>query len=471
MAVFEDNILQRILENREQRFSLREKIANQGMTSVSLNFNVPGYPKNSDTLQRAFDFALKDLKRFLIAHRITLISQEEYVLDSTDCGSFFIQAIQYTYTDKEVKDILESFEMTHPLGRLLDVDLFTSEKKGVSSGKRKKCLICDKTAYECAQQNSHKLNDYQYFIDEIAEQYLLQKNKRNVIQQITEKASRALLYEVAVEEKPGLICPNSNGAHTDMDFFTFLNSTASLSAYWQDMAMLGYRFSNNGKELQEAIIPLRILGLEAETSMLQSTQQVNTHKGSVFLLGYACFSASYILFKYGSFNQERFRETIKILAKGLLENDFEKRKFHNQTHGEDCYRKYGKEIAGGARYEAELGFPMVFNYALQYLYRLLGDIDEQKLSREQWQEILLKLLLFIMHKNNDINILYRKNDKVLEEVKKLSEKALLSMEKGSKKDLKILFDYCKKQHVSPGGSADILALTLFIYFLEADFSV
>ncbi len=461
-------MLQMILENREQRFSLRENIANRQMTSVSLNFNIPGYPKNSEKIQQAFLFAIKDLRRFLMANRITLIPQEEYVLNSQDCGSFFIHAIRYTYTNQEAKQILETFEITHPLGRLLDVDLFTPEAQHISSGKRKKCLLCNQTAYECAQQQNHTLKDYQTFIQQQVEDYLLQKQKKHIIQHITEYAGRALLYEVAVENKPGLICPNSNGSHSDMDFFTFLNSSASLSAYWYDIAMLGYRFANHDKELLHAITPLRMLGLEAEANMLKATNQVNTHKGSVFLLGYACFSASYTMFKQGFFDQDMFRATIQTLAKDLLKNDFEERHFYNQTHGADCYKKYGKTIAGGARYEVELGFPMVFDYALPYLQSLLHNVDEKALTNQQWQEILMQLLLFIMSKNNDTNILYRKDDKVLQAVKQQSEKALQLMEQGDKEGLKTLFDYCKQQQVSPGGSADILALTLFVHLCMSD---
>jgi len=49
--------------------------------------------------------------------------------------------------------------------------------------------------------------------------------------EIAGQAEKALLYEVALTPKPGLVDRNNSGAHSDMDFFTFLDSIVSLSPY------------------------------------------------------------------------------------------------------------------------------------------------------------------------------------------------------------------------------------------------
>ena len=41
-------------------------------------------------------------------------------------------------------------------------------------------------------------------------------------------AVEAILVEVSVTPKPGLVDRNNSGAHKDMDFFTFMKSAASL---------------------------------------------------------------------------------------------------------------------------------------------------------------------------------------------------------------------------------------------------
>ena len=48
---------------------------------------------------------------------------------------------------------------------------------------------------------------------------------------IAETATYALLYEVALSPKPGLVDPISNGAHNDMDFQTFQISIETLTPF------------------------------------------------------------------------------------------------------------------------------------------------------------------------------------------------------------------------------------------------
>ena len=45
-------------------------------------------------------------------------------------------------------------------------------------------------------------------------------------------AIQAMLYEVTCYPSPGLVSPASSGAHKDMDFFTFVDSTSVLSRYF-----------------------------------------------------------------------------------------------------------------------------------------------------------------------------------------------------------------------------------------------
>ena len=42
-------------------------------------------------------------------------------------------------------------------------------------------------------------------------------------------AVKSLLYELNLTPKPGLVDCHNNGAHNDMDFYTFLDSILSMS--------------------------------------------------------------------------------------------------------------------------------------------------------------------------------------------------------------------------------------------------
>ena len=45
-------------------------------------------------------------------------------------------------------------------------------------------------------------------------------------------AVKSLLYELNLTPKPGLVDCHNNGAHNDMDFYTFLDSILSLSPFF-----------------------------------------------------------------------------------------------------------------------------------------------------------------------------------------------------------------------------------------------
>lgn len=459
-------ILQKILEDREQRFALRQAMQERGVASVSLNFNIPSYPKSSANLRKAFVAVQEELQYYFIANRVNCVADTCEVLHS-DCGDFYLQGVSYSGEDRALKALLENFEQQHELGRLLDVDLMNPQGELVSSGKAKKCFLCEEPAKECMKAQRHEYTAVLHYIDAKVEEYLEQKRKKKVVRLLAEKALKATLFEVAVEAKPGLVCPTSNGSHTDMDYFTFLSSSASLANYWKEIAQYGYEIGKQQNiDYKQVREQLRLLGLEAEEQMFVATKGVNTQKGIIFLLGIACFASAFVFAQSDEFEEEQFRQCIKEMMHDIVQEDFGKGLSQQGTHGEVVYQKYGKQLAGGARYEAEQAFPTVFEYGFPYLQKTIGERGEN-LKKEEWQEYLLNLLLLLIAQSNDVNILYRKDEATL---KMVQEKALqlFQMPKGEGKmqGLKDFSDYCMLYNISSGGAADLLALTLFIYFIE-----
>ena len=50
--------------------------------------------------------------------------------------------------------------------------------------------------------------------------------------EVAKLATKALLYEVSISPKAGLVSRLSNGSHKDMDFYTFIDSALSLDNYF-----------------------------------------------------------------------------------------------------------------------------------------------------------------------------------------------------------------------------------------------
>ena len=98
---------------------------------------------------------------------------------------------------------------------------------------------------------------------------------------IASLAVQAMLYEASCTPSPGLVSLTSSGAHTDMDYFTFLDSATSLLNPLIHCTEAGF----SSKSPPEIFQQLRVLGKLGEQRMLAKTFGVNTHKGMLFLPG------------------------------------------------------------------------------------------------------------------------------------------------------------------------------------------
>lgn len=264
---------------------------------------------------------------------------------------------------------------------------------------------------------------------------------------ISNIALKAMLYEVSLGDKPGLVTPFFNGAHTDMDYFTFIDSSLVLQEPLYKMAELGTIF-DEPKELMKNV---REIGVEAEKLMFNATKGINTHKGMLFLLGISVSAVAFAI--SNDYDFADIRKIIMSMGEGLVSKELkslENKK--NKTHGEEVFVKYG---ISGIRGETEDGFPLIFEKSLPF-YR-----SNIKLSK---RDRMLQTLIYIMSNNDDINILYRHSKEVLTEIK---ERSSLILEMGGvntelgKRAVDNLSNEFTERNISPGGSADLLALTLF----------
>jgi holo-ACP synthase/triphosphoribosyl-dephospho-CoA synthase len=468
MKTVMEAIVKKILEAKDRRALRRASIANKGLPSISFNLNIPGYPKSSDLFNAFFQSCLTDLKRHLLSHRLHIVDDEEFV-HVDEAGDFFIVPLQLVEHEiDQVKEITEEFEQLHPLGRLLDVDVTDCFGNPVSSGKSKLCFFCNEfSAIECMRNQTHTYEEMRNKIDVEISVFFSQRKKDRVVKDLSAMALKALLHEVSLSPKPGLVDRLSNGSHTDMDFATFINSSAVLSVYFKDIAEFAYSFNENN--IKKALPTLRNIGMQMEEDMFRETLGVNTHKGAIFLLGFSLFACSYLIardrFTYGS-----FVGLIKELNGNLVEKELGKRLYSkNKTHGEVCFEKYGSK-GKGIRGEIQAGLPSVFEHAIPVLDSHLGKLDH--LTDKVLNKGLTHALLALIAYNDDSNILFRKGEEVLARLKTLAKNAFDAYGSNDyQSEYQTLIDYCEEKHISPGGSADLLAVSLFIYTAKDRYEV
>lgn len=301
---------------------------------------------------------------------------------------------------------------------------------------------------------------------------------------VAECALEALLLEVAATPKPGLVDRRNNGAHRDMNFYTFIRSALSLRPHFALMAQAGQDLAK--KPPQELFNYVRILGLAAEKDMFAATNNINTHKGALFALGLLCASAGQACCRSADrsgWQPAALGQFVAQMSQGLCqreladlntpaaqaanatqatgavsltnaEPDIKVRPTAALTHGQRMYLQYG---ACGARGQAESGFAQVIEKYLPYL----RDLQKQQLDQD---EILVRTLLLIGADLDDTNILNRVGATKAAWAK---EACAALHEHYTHEAACQLDDLFIKERISPGGSADLLSVTIFLDKLAA----
>ena len=77
--------LHEILAARDARSLLRKGFSHRNLPSISLNLNVPGYPKSNEIVSRFFLHCLDDLKVYLAA-RLIQLDEKEAILKKDEAG-------------------------------------------------------------------------------------------------------------------------------------------------------------------------------------------------------------------------------------------------------------------------------------------------------------------------------------------------------------------------------------------------
>ena len=274
------------------------------------------------------------------------------------------------------------------------------------------------------------------------------------LQKVSQYLSQAILLEVATHPKPGLVTRLSNGAHKDMSIFTFMMSSAVLGKAFSDLQEIG---QGHRGSLAELFDKLRNYGVAAEKELLRVTKGVNTQRGILFAGGIVSAAAGYAMNM--GFNKEALIPLIREMTAGLVEGELQNINHAAMTAGEKLYHKYG---ITGIRGEVERGFPSVTNYGLPAL-------SEACAKGVTLNDALVQTLLTLMTVVEDSNVIWRTDYETLLEVQRIAKDVLRKggvFTKDGKMAIAETESYFLQRRISPGGSADLLSVTIALYLLE-----
>ena len=274
------------------------------------------------------------------------------------------------------------------------------------------------------------------------------------LQKVGQYLTQAILLEVSTHPKPGLVTRLSNGAHKDMSIFTFMMSSAVLSKAFNDLQDIGQAHRGT---LAELFCKLRSYGVGAEAELLRVTKGVNTQRGILFAGGIVSAVSGYAMNM--GLSRDALLPMIKEMAAGLVAKELKNLDHAAMTAGEKLYYKYG---ITGIRGEVENGFPSVVNYGLPAL-------EDAFNKGATINDALVHTLISLMTVVEDSNVIWRTDYDTLLEVQRIANNILslgsVFTEKGRMAIAETERCFLQRR-ISPGGSADLLSVTITLYLLE-----
>ena len=321
---------------------------------------------------------------------------------------------------------------------------------------------------------------------------------------VAELMARALRMELDTPLKPGLVDKDSNGAHSDMDYALMSGSIEVICrSFICHMPMLSRRYSSGVKEWKLVVE----FGKAIEADVMEYTGGVNTYRGAIFALGLAAISALDITCnsQLGDYQADKLKCLVDnsqtILANLLIDSSlyFTAVKLSdwianlsgqiapgNDSHGAKAVKEYGVK---GALQLAQEGYKPLFEDWLPF-YRGLaysgapsgpGRVHSRALRLRSGtaaaeyglspeaapatcpdstaDQTLQKTLLRIMSTLDDTCVIHRVGYERAQEVKNEAGALLDNFSEEGLREMKKRYD---AEGISPGGAADMLALTILI---------
>ena len=429
--------LEQVLRARERRAMIQNEMLSRHESAclVCLTLNIAGEIKRTPMTRMLFKRGIAELEATGADILDSLIIDE-----ATGSEAFWLLDADA----KEIKKELEAVEDSFPAARLFDFDVLVSNGQGgikkLSREISRKCLICGKPAAECARSRNHGLDAIRAATDGLLTEFCAET--------LADAAHSALLYELYTTPKPGLVDLANCGAHKDMDVPLFEKSADSLRTSFHDAAMLGMK----GCSMEE----LRTRGLIAEQDMFKATGGVNTHKGMIYSMGLILAGMGMALRE----GYDDFLVATKYAAQ-LAGQDAEAHIGESladpKTNGANVLRTYG---ARGALGEAAAGFPDAVFCAsrLQYYMKMddsgcscAGEAAVNKAGALAFCDSMARL--------EDTNLLHRGGQEGLDFVRTEASRIASIDDPGKRiRELEKLDIEMINRNLSPGGSADMLAL-------------
>lgn len=433
-----------ILLAREERAGLQSDIIKRfDCPIISYTLNIAGPRKNSSLISRAFTLGIEELDSSIDSEKI--IFKHIDAVQST--GPLAIYAINDD--PEKLKSICVEIEEKTAIGRLFDMDVIDKSFKKLTRSSERGCIVCGAPGRACAASRAHSVDEIVARMNGIMISELFMHDS----DRIAELVHESLIREVKTTPKPGLVDLRNNGSHKDMTVATFEKSADALRDYFSECLTIG----RNTFELphNNTFASLRKAGISAEQRMYEATDGVNTHKGVIFSFGIICgaigrlWQSEYMIPDVDAILLESGE-----IAKSAIDIDLTNAQ--GATPGERMFLSSGK---GGIRHEAASGFTTVRDTSLPVFRNLIA-------SGKSLNDAGAITLVHLVANLDDTSIYNRGGIDGLEFAKEYARNLLKNQSIPTIPMIEELDEIFIHKNISAGGSADLLAITYFLYELK-----
>ena len=157
-----------MLACRERRVKIQQSLIQQYRTPViSFCMNIPGPIKTNPLIRKAFDQGSQEIRKLLCEHHIPIL--ESIQIHERTGDEWFLAAKGDAAL---LKELSQSVEDSHPLGRLFDIDVIDTEGSKLSRKNRRLCIICQGPAQECARSRKHSTKELEEKVIDLLLKYI-----------------------------------------------------------------------------------------------------------------------------------------------------------------------------------------------------------------------------------------------------------------------------------------------------------
>ena len=398
--------LEQMLLARDRRASRQAALLSRyGRPVISFTMNIAGPVKDSPLIRYAFRSGLRQLEALPCAQLC-----REVIFEPTGPEALLVYETQDA---RLLKAFCIRLESEGEAGRLFDLDVLDANGEKLSRETGRTCLVCGGPVSICSRSRAHGLEAITARTGAILEAFAAET--------LGEMAENALLAEVHFTPKPGLVDEANNGAHRDMDVPLFERSAHALRPCFEEFVRLGIQGASPAA-LQQA-------GVRAEQAMFAATGGVNTHKGAIYSGALLLHAAGRLL------SGEEEGDLCELAAQTAAAIPAP-----TGTHGAAV-----RAQCGGIRTEAVSGYPTA-----------------QAVLRQLRQSGPLDALLLSMSRLDDSTLWHRGGAEGAQLVRSRAADILAAPASEREARTRRLDAELIERNLSPGGSADLLAMAFFL---------